>query len=321
MIEPLTKAPLPPALLGPEEAVDLAGTLTTWRTVDRRLVHKTALTEVLVTDLRPLGEDLFALASQWPRQHALFQPSPDEAPNPLLFVETLRQAGIYLSHERLGVPLDHQFVFESISAEYLRPGPRPRTDRETVVVLAVRTDVRRRAGRASGARLEIEAWAGPERIATAVAAYRCLPPQVYGRLRWSSLATTPPPALPAPRRSAESVAQPQATSALLDVDTRHPTFFDHGGDHLPGMLLIDAALSAARPAHVASDRPWGFDLRFERFAELGVPTTVTTRPTPAGVAVALTQPAGVVAAGTVSGGYPAAGEPASAGPVAAVGRS
>ncbi|WP_198597995.1 AfsA-related hotdog domain-containing protein [Blastococcus atacamensis] len=63
---------------------------------------------------------------------------------------------------------------------------------------------------------------------------------------------------------------------------RHPTFFDHPSDHLPGMLLIHAALRAGRPADRGPAGQWGSDLRFERFAELGVATTlVASRRTPA----------------------------------------
>ncbi|WP_158657581.1 ScbA/BarX family gamma-butyrolactone biosynthesis protein [Blastococcus saxobsidens] len=276
-----------------DDAAALAGLLSTWRTVDRRLVHKAALAEVLITDLRPLADDLVALAAQWPRRHPLFQPEPDRDPDPLLFVETLRQGGIYLSHEHLGVPLGSHFVFESISAEYLHPGPRPGPDQDGTVVLVVRIDAGRRAGAVAGASLDIEAWSGAVRIATARAAYRCLPPEVYARVRPPAAAA---PAIPLPRTSAE----PPDPAALLPVDSRHPTFFDHAVDHLPGMLLIDGALRAARPLLGEEAFPWGFDLRFDRFAELGHDTTVATRRVAdGGIEVVLAQPAGAVARGTV----------------------
>ena len=292
----------PVELLDGGDAVALAGQLTTWQPVDRRRVHKTALAEVLVTDLRPLGDGVFAAASQWPRAHALFQPRPDTAPSPLLFVETLRQAGIYLSHEHLGVPLDHQFVFESMSARYLEPGPRPRPDQETVVVLAIRVDAERAGAWLGRVRLEFEAWSGATRFATARAAYRCLPPAVYRRLR--AAATASAPGIPAPRRPAEVPVEPVpgGTTSVVDVDVRHPTFFDHPVGHLPGMLLVDAALRAAAPEEYAgrTSSEWGFHLVFERFAELAAPTTVTTtgRETH-DVGVVVAQPGGPVAAGIV----------------------
>lgn len=288
-------------LVSPGDAAALAGLLSTWRTVDRRLVHKAALAEVLITDLRPLADDVVALAARWPRRHPLFQPEPDQDPDPLLFVETLRQGGIHLSHEHLRVPLGTQFVFESISAEYLHPGPRPGPDQDGAVVLVVRIDAARRAGVVTGASLDIEAWSGRVPIAAARAAYRCLPPEVYARVRRSAAA----PAIPRPRTSPEPLG-------LLAVDPRHPTFFDHAVDHLPGMLLIDGVLRAARPLLGEQGCPWGFDLRFERFAELGDDTTVATRRVAgSGIEVVLAQPAGVVAHGTVRS-YADASSPASA---------
>ncbi|RBY95826.1 hypothetical protein DQ237_11800 [Blastococcus sp. TF02-8] len=300
-------------LLTAEEAVVLASSLSTWRTVDRRLVHKSALTEVLVTDLRSLSDDVVAVAAQWPRVHPVFQPTLDEDPDPVLFVETLRQAGILLTHELLGVPLGHHFVFESIAARYLRPGPRPRLDRDSVVLLGVGVSPRLRDGHVAGADLRIEAWSGSERFAVARASYRCLPPHVYARLRSLGARDAVPAAIPRPRAAEE-------TTTALAVDLRHPTFFDHPADHLPGMLLIDAALRAGRRAVRDGGEPWDFDLRFERFAELGAPTSITTRPAGSGVEVVVSQPAGVVALGQVSGYATVPAESRSAGPLPA-GRS
>lgn len=292
----------PVELLDADDALALAGRLTTWQPVDRRRVHKTALAEVLITDLRRLGDDVFAAASQWPRAHVLFQPHPDAPPSPLLFVEALRQAGIHLSHEYLGVPLDHQFVFESISARYLAAAPRPRADQETLVVLVIRVATERTGTRLGRIRLEIEAWSGATRFATARAAYRCLPPAVYRRLRTPAAAAGP--AIPAPRQwdAVPDVPVAGTTTSLVDVDYRHPTFFDHPVDHLPGILLVDAALRAAVPDVYggATSCGWGFQLTFARFAALGVPTVVTTTGRgPCEVEVVVAQPDGAVAAGTV----------------------
>ena len=94
----------PTSLLDPEKARALATLLSTWQTVDRRLVHKSALSEVFLTDLTKLADDLYAMAAQWPRWHSYFRPIPDGPAHPLLFVESLRQAGIFLTHQFLGCP-------------------------------------------------------------------------------------------------------------------------------------------------------------------------------------------------------------------------
>jgi 2-oxo-3-(phosphooxy)propyl 3-oxoalkanoate synthase len=59
---------------------------------------------------------------------------------------------------------------------------------------------------------------------------------------------------------------------LLRVDTTHPVFFDHPVDHVPGMMLIEAARQAAQallgPEPV---QPFAVESTFERYAELNVP--------------------------------------------------
>lgn len=61
----------------------------------------------------------------------------------------------------------------------------------------------------------------------------------------------------------------------LRVDTTHPFFFDHAVDHVPGMLLVEAARQAAQallgPRPV---QPIGIETTFERFAELTVPVWI-----------------------------------------------
>ncbi|MGW3647934.1 AfsA-related hotdog domain-containing protein [Streptomyces sp. NPDC000878] len=64
----------------------------------------------------------------------------------------------------------------------------------------------------------------------------------------------------------------------LRVDTGHPILFDHLVDHVPGMLLIEAARQAAR---AATGRPdallLGLDGSFARYAELDAPCWIEAR--------------------------------------------
>jgi hypothetical protein len=297
------------SLISPAHALALSTSMTTWQAVDRRQVHKAAHTEVLVTDVEPLAPDIYAVASQWPRLHALYQPTQDTSPHPLLFIETLRQAGIYITHRYLGVPLGHHFVFTSISASFLSAPPPPVQGHDRTVVLVIRVCASRRGTRFTGARLEIEAWSGAQRFATAMATYNCLSPAAYSRVR------TPPAGVRPPAEQTTKPGYPDGDldrplrgdthRSMLAVDVEDPTFFDHPVDHLPGMLLIDAAL---RAAGVDDPRRWdrllGLDLSFLRFAELDIPTAVTARVTrPRGgsphVEVEISQEGTIAATGVV----------------------
>jgi hypothetical protein len=292
-------------LISPAQALALSTSMTTWQAVDRRQVHKAAHAEVLVTDVELLAPDTYAVASQWPRLHACFQPRQDTSPSPLLFIETLRQAGIYITHRYLGVPLGYHFVFKSISASCLSTPPHPVRGHNRTVVLVIRVCASRGGTRFSGARLEIEAWSGAQHFATAIATYNCLSPAAYSRVR------TPPAGARPPAERTTNPSYPDGHldhqlrsdthRSMLAVDVEDPTFFDHPVDHLPGMLLIDAAL---RAAGVNDPRRWdrllGLDLSFQRFAELNTPTAVTARGARPHVEVEISQDGTVAASGVVT---------------------
>ena len=73
-------------------------------TIDRPLVHRNAIAEVLLTDVRQLSAIEFAVAAQWPRSHRVYRPDRDGRHDPMLTLETIRQAGLALSHFGYGVP-------------------------------------------------------------------------------------------------------------------------------------------------------------------------------------------------------------------------
>jgi hypothetical protein len=267
-------------LLDAEQSAELAGTLSTWRTVDRRDVHKAATAEVLVTDVVEVSPDLTVFAAQWPRAHPTFQPDVEGRPHPLLFVETLRQAAMCVAHRELGVPRGQHFIFQRIAARWSADVPPPPGDRPPTVVLAVRTSPRYAGMRMAGADVEGEAWAGDACIATARAAYRCLSPSAYARLRVAALArATAAAARRPPSPDPDGCRRPGTRVSRLHVDAGNPTFFDHPSDHLPGMLLISEVVGAG-----AARFPWaadtglaGLEIEFGRFAELGLPTALVTQ--------------------------------------------
>jgi len=92
-------------------------TLRFLQPVTRELVHRSSVSEVFVTDGLRTGDSTFVIAAQWPRDHALYHPDENGLNDPLLFVETLRQAHFYAAHTFFDVPLGHHFVGQDISFE------------------------------------------------------------------------------------------------------------------------------------------------------------------------------------------------------------
>ncbi|MGW7413906.1 ScbA/BarX family gamma-butyrolactone biosynthesis protein [Streptomyces sp. NPDC054863] len=154
----------------------------------RTAVHKAADAEVLLTDARPLGDDRFALAALWPRDHFLRHRGAGTSSDPFLLVETVRQATIHLSHRFYDVPEGHPFVLCDLDFDLERSLP-PRGDSPLPVVLDAvclrTTDNPRRFGM----RLEVTAYADNLRIGRASLHWEAMEPSRYERVRFRNSPT------------------------------------------------------------------------------------------------------------------------------------
>ncbi|MCZ0971672.1 AfsA-related hotdog domain-containing protein [Streptomyces albulus] len=61
------------------------------------------------------------------------------------------------------------------------------------------------------------------------------------------------------------------------MNTAHPVLFDHPVDHVPGMLMVEAARQAARAVAPHWSLPVALDCSFARYAELDAPCWVGAR--------------------------------------------
>ncbi|MDW4906308.1 ScbA/BarX family gamma-butyrolactone biosynthesis protein [Streptomyces sp. ADMS] len=256
--------------------------------VPRQLVHRAAIAETFPTGWSRTGTDRFSVSAQWPRVHCLHV-SPDRTTyDPLLVVETVRQAGTLLNHTEYEVPLDHQFVLQEFRIttfpEHLGVGPVPA---EPVVDITF-ADIRHRGKRLVSARYEADVRLDGELVAHADVAFTCTSGAVFSRLRGGRSAATVtalpvPPGLPATEVGRDAAADvvlalPRQADGhwQLRVDTGHAVFFDHPLDHIPGMLLLESARQAAlaRTGTGGGLIPVAFDTTFHQFAELDVPTWI-----------------------------------------------
>ncbi len=230
----------------------------------------------------------------------------------MLIAETIRQVGALIAHAKFDVPLGHHFLMWDLSyaalPDTLAAGPAP-TD---LILRVRCHDLTRRGKQLSSLRYGAEVWRGATRIAVGSAGYNCTSPAVYRRIRGDrplaiSVPLAPPvdPGTVGRTRSADVVltdpvtpeppARPSRNASVTDltarvagrsgatgpgsrrrwplrVDTAHPVFFDHPVDHVPGMLLLEAARQAAQAA-LGPDpvQPVAIESTFERYAELTLP--------------------------------------------------
>lgn len=269
-------------------------------TVPRQLVHRASVAEVFLTDAVQAGDDRFAVAAQLPRGHVVAEDAPHY--DPLLVVETVRQAGVLVAHRWYGVPVGTPFVFRSLDfrvddPDGTRIGTAPARLAMDLSVVPERTRNGRLQGLTFGGRGTLDGdtcLSGQGRLVfLSPTAYRAL----RERGRRARLETQVPvsarlqPAEPAavgrtdrrnvvittPARLADG-----ALAATVHVDTTHPWLFDHALDHVPGVLELEAARQVAVSA-VASTYGLapdglvvvGLSADLGDFAELDVMTRVT----------------------------------------------
>ncbi|MCK2216184.1 hypothetical protein MF672_020615 [Actinomadura sp. ATCC 31491] len=254
------------------------------QTIPRRLVHRTAVTEVLITGFRADGPDRYLLGAQWPLCHRFYR-TVHGRHDPFLLVESVRQAGLLIGHAGYGVPAGHAFVMDhlafEIPADALACEPT-----HSDVVLSVTCRPTGRGGRApKGLGYTMELHRGARHAGTARARARCISPAVLARLRAGQVRRCGQPFAAGPPVPAERVGKAHPEDVVLSATGEaevwtlrcrpHPVLFDHPMDHVPGNLMIEAMLQATRCRHWP--RQVGvraLSANFHRYADLDRPVTV-----------------------------------------------
>jgi hypothetical protein len=252
-------------------------------------VHRAALAEVLLSDWSRRDGGGFHVTAQWPRRHCFFALPEDTHYDPLLIAETIRQAGTLIAHAELGVPLGHQFLMSELSVSVLPDQLGIPATPDTVTLEVTHDAVQERRGRHVGGSYRVILSIGGRTVATGGAAYTCISPGAYSRLRASASTEAAPLTSPVPPQHVgrlspmDVVLSPSPTGHedewTLRVDTRHPVLFDHPVDHVPGMLLAEAARQAATQALGQGAVLLSLTARYGRYVELDTPCRITARVT------------------------------------------
>ena len=244
--------------------------------VAKESVHRTSADEVLITGARALGGDRFLVGARWRPNHRPFAPGDGGRHNPLLIAESIRQACIHLGVRFFDVPLGTHFVIRELHFDLDPPAAPEAKGEATDVLLVVQADkVRRDAttGQVEAMALSATYLADGRPFAGSGGSARLFDDTGYATLRAGTrtpqvpqtaqdaqgsdasqvsreaLAATGAPLLrPRPEQvgviRAEDVALGRSNGGDWSVsaaDPRHPFFYDHAVDHLPGMLMLEAA--------------------------------------------------------------------------------
>lgn len=232
-------------------------------TVPRALVHRRSVAEVFVTDSRQTAPDAFEVAAQLPRGHLMAEnPGVHE---PLLIIESMRQAGVLIAHRHMDVPLDTAFIMGTIGFQVdSLEGMRVRSEEPSRLLIHAKADTQvNRRGRILGFDFTGSVDIDGSHVLTAHGSLNFLSKRSYRVLRARGRSILNPRTAVLPRLVPVAPAEvgrhnprnvvitPPVLSAGLRASASivahfdHPHLFDHPLDHIPGNLVIEAARQLA----------------------------------------------------------------------------
>jgi hypothetical protein len=233
------------------------------QTVPRSLVHRTSLAEVYVADSLQSGDDEFVLAVQIPRAHCVWFDRRVPYHDPLATAEAARQGVYVIVHRHLGLPAGLTFSLRRLELSVADlEGYRDRGS-PLQGLLTLRIITQTRSGATLGSMtLEGEIAVDGELIVRVGGDVVFLASDDLTALRAYQRRRNPPDSAPPPAvgpaldaaacgrldRRNSVLGEPSADAGgrfALIVDQQHPSFFDHGYDHVPGPLIAEAYRQAA----------------------------------------------------------------------------
>lgn len=281
--------------------------------VDRSLIHRRNPGEAFLVNAMRTGPDRFTAAALLPPAHPHYgeHTGPSRALDPLLLLECARQAETYAAHTMFGVERGAHFVLRAWSAQFdaVPPGA---DGAPGELLLTARTSSPRMVGdRLRGLDFDFELLAAGTRVGRVWMDVGYVSAAAYPVLRGRGRVGPPPSSdalVPAAGRPAapdrvgrlrptdvvllDVVSGARACTARLRVPVENPSLFDHAQDHVPAMVLMEAARQLAVlvvgervGAGPERTRLAALDATFERYAELDGPVLLTAEPatdTPSG---------------------------------------
>ncbi|WP_326698458.1 A-factor biosynthesis protein [Streptomyces sp. NBC_01754] len=264
----------------PAPAADLEGV----HAVPKAYLHLRRDASVFVTGWRRLKDGEFSLTVRWP--------TPDEGSpyDPRVLTQTIRQSGLVVAHAAYGVPLSHQTLLHHFDFTVI-PGFRPGPAERRCLTVEITVSGARKPGRTvSSLGMDVRLLQGTTLVARADSEFGWISPRAYARVRgdrigaeWNDWPLLPPVA---PR----TVARATGTDVVLAPgegprhwqlrhDADNTLLYDHPVDHVPGLVLMEAAYQAAH----ATVHPLPFEAttvaaRFERYVEFDRPCWIEAEP-------------------------------------------
>lgn len=275
---PETPVAPPPPRTGPGVRTGVPG----------KYVHLRRPDMVFLTAWHSPEDGEFSLSARWPA------PAAGLAYDPRVLTQTIRQSGLVIAHAAYDVSLADQTLLHHFDFT-VAPGfgVPPEEPCELAVEVSV-TNPKKRGRSVSSLGMDVRVLHRGSLVARADSEFGWISPRAYRRLRGERLTTgwnTWP--LPAPidphlvgRATPSDVVLAAGYRPLhwqLRNDVDNAVLYDHPVDHVPGLVLMEAADQAARAAlHPARFEATTVTSAFERYAEFDRPCWITAEVLPAG---------------------------------------
>jgi hypothetical protein len=251
-----------------------------------RLVHRTHQKDVFVDSLRVTGPSHFQVSARWPATHDFYGPVRG-LHDPLLLLETVREALFVVCHTAYDIPRDTSYITHEKQFDVNLAGLGTAVDGDVELMVDVTAhDIKRRGRAIAGMRLECVCYRDGMPIGNVTYRISMASSAVYNRLRGDHRAAKPALACDTPPVAPRTVGRTQDIDVLLTdapdgrswhlrIDPTHPVIFDHVIDHVPGNAAVEAARQAA---YLTLGRPDAVLLSgamtFDRYIEFDTPCLV-----------------------------------------------
>ena len=231
-------------------------------TVNKKLVHRAAVSEVFLTDVKSTADDKFYTGAHLPRTHSYYNDVPGKTHyENIALLEVCRQSSIIVAHNFYEVPLNAKFIFNE--AKFHIKNNKALSIKATPSFVITEVDVISKEFRNDilcGLTYEMRIYVDGCLAATKLMDISWMPVPIWNKIRSKGLKfvegfseikySTSLSQLQNKdiigRTNADNVVLHPVEmvndkyTAKLYVNDTHPAMFDHPLDHVPGMLLIEA---------------------------------------------------------------------------------
>ena len=265
------------------EFIIRTGSYNYQNTIPKSCVHRAAVGEVFLTDIRKIHDNKYITAGYLPKSHIYFNDLPyrkssDRVYDDILLLEICRQTSIYVTHNFFAVPYSAKFVFDDADFTLFDSDIPYKTECSNVIVEVDIIERKFRKSELTGLIFRMDIYVDGYCCAQKIMNISWMDDRKWHRLRsqrplecHDTTSVFAAATHEVGRQLPQNVVVGNAdmhdggVTTTVIVDQDHPSIFDHPLDHVPGMLLMEAYRQTALLAMRSRLGTQSFDLVISRY--------------------------------------------------------